>query len=564
MLSALPPFGCKIEEATFESRPAHIICFAMKSSMCMSGHHRSVWRSLLLACLAVVHAPLANAFAVQQLAGIGGTVHQDLTRESLSAIQYVSPSGSAISFADNAKNEVVAANRNVDRYQDFPFLHFDDNQLRAGSIRVLTLKKKIIAALSTQSPITVEEAHKVRTDLGRLLHTLQDFYSHSTWVENHLVSLETAKLLGFDAQPINQMLGTGVLQDAQANGDNQHCDRLTRSFILSSELFSEYAITDTTNDFTEVQGLQQGIAPDYECAHGLVGNGIHKDWPGRQYYEQAARLARAASWKIVSDTLVAATNEQSKCRFMTGELCAVAVPTTTALAASPNPVPVNQPVALNASIAPAPGQTAVATPSGTITFAGGDVTATCSVSATLSGAASCSTMFSSPGTYTVQAEYSGDANFLPSAATQQVTVTAPPFIAIERIEDAGCITQGVETTSTYCVKTAFFDLHCLSTIEPCSGSVDYRVVDHYFSMPDDQDYQTAVTQGSYSFCVGVVGTFPSGANCHDDPFPFIFAQAWRTTYSPTGSGGGQWSEIMLRGRDLQGNVLWEINKQYRY
>jgi hypothetical protein len=83
-------------------------------------------------------------------------------------------------------------------------------------------------------------------------------------------------------------------------------------------------------------------------------------------------------------------------------------------------------------------------------------------------------------------------------------------------------------------------------------------------MPDDQDYQTAVTQGSYSFCVGVVGTFPSGANCHDDPFPFIFAQAWRTTYSPTGSGGGQWSEIMLRGRDLQGNVLWEINKQYRY
>jgi hypothetical protein len=91
---------------------------------------------------------------------------------------------------------VIPANIAVDLNQKEKWLHFDNSTFSAGAEHINELWSRIEAGFGRM------------TSFGSLTHTLQDFYSHSNWVELHqhlspipvwdlnVVSLPTAVLSG--------------------------------------------------------------------------------------------------------------------------------------------------------------------------------------------------------------------------------------------------------------------------------------------------------------------------------------------------------------------------------
>ncbi len=88
-------------------------------------------------------------------------------------------------FKDAVK-EIEYANADVDNHfkkeSKIAAAHFDGEQFREGSLRLICLKKQVISLIKNAGDNEVEYI-KARKEAGRLLHTLQDFYSHSNWIE---------------------------------------------------------------------------------------------------------------------------------------------------------------------------------------------------------------------------------------------------------------------------------------------------------------------------------------------------------------------------------------------
>jgi hypothetical protein len=80
-----------------------------------------------------------------------------------------------------ARDAIIEANKFVDdsagTEKDVGEAHFDDELFIQGQTRLMNLRAAMITALKTIN------AASARSLLGRQLHTLQDFYAHSNWVE---------------------------------------------------------------------------------------------------------------------------------------------------------------------------------------------------------------------------------------------------------------------------------------------------------------------------------------------------------------------------------------------
>src|SRR6185295_3558966 len=67
--------------------------------------------------------------------------------------------------------------------------HFDNERIGDGTKRLLVLKEAIVSDLKGGSPDGVS----ARDHLGAALHSIQDFYAHSNWVEmGHASDLQSA------------------------------------------------------------------------------------------------------------------------------------------------------------------------------------------------------------------------------------------------------------------------------------------------------------------------------------------------------------------------------------
>ena len=80
----------------------------------------------------------------------------------------------------NALNEIQSANVEVD---SFPLntsasAHFDGEQFKQGSKRLIQLRQELITSL-----LQGDKLQHARNLAGSALHTLQDFYSHTNWIE---------------------------------------------------------------------------------------------------------------------------------------------------------------------------------------------------------------------------------------------------------------------------------------------------------------------------------------------------------------------------------------------
>jgi len=103
--------------------------------------------------------------------------HDEITREAVSSISRTIDD-IEYEFTNAANAEIIAANRETDKYEYYSTgPHFTDEQFRAATERLLSFKDEIIAYLIDDHP----NGDLARTTLGRALHTLQDFYSHSNW-----------------------------------------------------------------------------------------------------------------------------------------------------------------------------------------------------------------------------------------------------------------------------------------------------------------------------------------------------------------------------------------------
>ena len=76
---------------------------------------------------------------------------------------------------------IVDANQDVDLKNPESKLaeaHFDAEQFQSGQNRLILLRENVV------SLIRIKNFDLARSEMGRMSHTLQDFYSHSNWVEN--------------------------------------------------------------------------------------------------------------------------------------------------------------------------------------------------------------------------------------------------------------------------------------------------------------------------------------------------------------------------------------------
>ena len=56
--------------------------------------------------------------------------------------------------------------------------HFDSEQFASGQDRLIALRQSVVSSIQTGN------YDVARRDTGRMFHTLQDFYSHTKWIEN--------------------------------------------------------------------------------------------------------------------------------------------------------------------------------------------------------------------------------------------------------------------------------------------------------------------------------------------------------------------------------------------
>ncbi|XP_008274830.1 von Willebrand factor A domain-containing protein 7-like [Stegastes partitus] len=170
--------------------------------------------------------------------------------------------------------------------------HFDDERFEGG-------RDIITAGVSAvKQSVKLENFVAGRWTLGRVFHTLQDFYSHSNWVE--LGNNAPYSALITPDQPLENLAGPSTPTCRNCTGDN--CtDNLLPDLLQQGLLTSGYF-----NIFSSAK-------PDGKCSHGgtfdqtskrdPVG-GINKDSIGSSHgslHQKAADVAVNATMELLED-----------------------------------------------------------------------------------------------------------------------------------------------------------------------------------------------------------------------------------------------------------------------
>ncbi|MBE8988348.1 hypothetical protein [Nostoc sp. LEGE 12450] len=235
----------------------------------------------VLSTLLKVALPLAVQPALAFKPNEGG--HLGITSTAVNSTQRV-VNDETLKFSERALKQIRDANKDTDSLsgQADASLHVDDEAFTATTNRLVGLKQSIIAKITSSSP----DGASARKDLGGALHTLQDFYAHTNWVE----------------------LGNTVIDT-----------RLGRS------TFSGLPITTATspanNPGTLLPGLREltsgwfkiplCIPPTGKTRHGIsipfspdpCPSGLNKDEPDRPGYAAARNLAIEASKDFLNQIL---------------------------------------------------------------------------------------------------------------------------------------------------------------------------------------------------------------------------------------------------------------------
>ncbi|XP_061818974.1 von Willebrand factor A domain-containing protein 7-like [Nerophis lumbriciformis] len=172
--------------------------------------------------------------------------------------------------------------------------HFDDESFVEG-------RNIIVGGLITvKNSINQEDFEAARENLGTILHPLQDFYSHSNWVENGN-QFPNSNLIRSDTS-IGNIAAVNRATCRSCNGDDcsdNILEDITRDNVLTSGYFSLFPTTPTK--------------PAGKCSHGGTFDqtsdidptgGINKDAADSEHgnlHEVAANLAAMATSEILEN-----------------------------------------------------------------------------------------------------------------------------------------------------------------------------------------------------------------------------------------------------------------------
>lgn len=238
----------------------------------------------------------ASAFKVFTLFGVltGIAIHEDITRQALAQVSStLAFTKGVIHFSEAATLEIQAENRWTDSVNlTDPHYHFDNEQFAAANTLLIQATNDIVALAKARDYVGA------RKRLGTALHTLQDFYAHSTWIES----------FGGNAVE-NTALGTASFSMSPSAAPT--CSQF--SVIPGSPYTSGYFTTATT--LMQVVGVQSHWTNTFypqipvldRCIHGSdqpsgsdLGGGINKDNPGRAFHAEARQAAIMSSRTYVS------------------------------------------------------------------------------------------------------------------------------------------------------------------------------------------------------------------------------------------------------------------------
>lgn len=108
----------------------------------------------------------------------GAKTHVEITEDALKTI-YTELGVAKISKSmKDARRQMTDANREVDQDQFSSAKHFDGENFSAGAGRVKSLLDQAV------NQIKANDTAGARNSVGSALHSVQDFYAHSNWVES--------------------------------------------------------------------------------------------------------------------------------------------------------------------------------------------------------------------------------------------------------------------------------------------------------------------------------------------------------------------------------------------
>jgi hypothetical protein len=166
-----------------------------------------------------------------------------------------------------------------------PERHFTNEAFTESAQNLSDLKQEMYAQLRKPRP----DGRAARKALGRALHGVQDFYSHSNWVE-----------LGYGAP--NENLATP--------SSMQRKDPGLRACPVDPGTLGPNGGGGLTSGYFYLDGCTFGPPPGkclhgtYDVARALICKGINKDTPGQGdelYYDDAMNVAAAATIKFLDD-----------------------------------------------------------------------------------------------------------------------------------------------------------------------------------------------------------------------------------------------------------------------
>ena len=156
----------------------------------------------------------------------------------------------------NAIKEIQASVAEVDTapMRNVAATHFSEERIQEGSMRLQELRSSVITSMLRG----MRHEHS-RQLVGRYLHTLQDFYSHSNWVEigNRVTAHDglTNKEISIPVEPI-------------AKSNQKNCIQC----ILAKQKRKGCGNSSITEEITS--GYQKGQKPEniVNCSHGEIPN----------------------------------------------------------------------------------------------------------------------------------------------------------------------------------------------------------------------------------------------------------------------------------------------------
>lgn len=287
--------------------------------------------------IAAAGAALAATSALQAFVpsvGLGaftpGESHAAITKTGLGIIYSELGIKSVSRSMEQARDTIVDANADVDRnFEASSAHHCDAENINSCNEEIV---KSFDAAVSSVKANNLDDARK---NFGAALHTLQDFYSHSNWIELGNTTLHPqmgrpGRVTGISPSTFNGESGNAATCIEAPYGACKRDNLVTT--LLTSGYYSGQNRDRPTGKcrhggfFDKSPGIG-GINKDMSACLGTTGNGIF-DSPHSDSHPEAASLAAQATADLLRQLKAKVTPRQFKSFLGIGAPFAFAIDTT--------------------------------------------------------------------------------------------------------------------------------------------------------------------------------------------------------------------------------------------